>query len=54
MVFSEDRTCLDNVTKIQPSNTWISSRNEQNLYFQPVPGKGDGVTGKCNKRLSSE
>ena len=33
MVHSESRTRLDNLTKIQSSNAWISSWNAQMLHF---------------------
>ena len=33
MVHSEARTIFDDITKNQPSNTWISLVNAQMLYF---------------------
>ena len=33
MVHSEARTIFDDITKNQPSNTWISWVNAQILYF---------------------
>ena len=34
MVHSEARTIFDDITKNQPSNTWISWVNAQMLYFR--------------------
>ena len=42
-VHSETRTRLDNLTKIQTSNTWISSWNAQMLHFPLCQEKVTGM-----------